>query len=58
MIEYVIEKVPAKYGGNGETWYCHMRWFSYVPVFGSIGSREKAAKICRAMNIDGKVKKA
>ena len=31
-------------------WYCHLDGFSYVPVFGSIGSRQKAQTVCRMMN--------
>lgn len=31
-------------------WYCHMRGYAYIPVFGSIGDKEKARKICRIMN--------
>lgn len=55
---YVIEKVPTRYGGDGKTWYCHMRGYSYVPVFGSIGSRQKAESVCKVMNLDGKVRRA
>lgn len=31
-------------------YYCHMRNYSYIPVFGSIGDKKKANKICKMMN--------
>ena len=31
-------------------WYCHMRGYPYVPVFGSIGDKKKADNICKTMN--------
>ena len=31
-------------------YYCHLDGFPNVPVFGSIGSRQKAVKVCRMMN--------
>lgn len=30
--------------------------FFYVPVFGSIGDKQKAMAACRMMNVDGKVR--
>ena len=38
------------YDSSGGFWYCHKRGFPYIPVFGSIGSKSKATKICRIMN--------
>ena len=56
---YVVEKVPSKYmrGCNSEEeyWYCHMKGYDYIPVFGSIGSKKQAEDICKAYNLDGKV---
>ncbi len=34
---------------NG-AWYCHMREYPNIPVFGSIGDKTKANKVCRMMN--------
>lgn len=31
-------------------WYCHMRGYSHIPVFGSIGSKSKAMRVCKMMN--------
>ena len=31
-------------------YYCHLRGFPYCPVFGSIGSYQKASAVCRTMN--------
>ena len=31
-------------------WYCHHRRFPNIPVFGSIGDKQKANKICKDMN--------
>lgn len=56
---YVIERVPTKYIASNpeheDLWYCHMKGYDYIPVFGSIGSRQKAAAVCRQRNPDGKV---
>lgn len=35
---------------KGDFWYCHKRGYAYVPVFGSIGDRYKAQKVCDMMN--------
>ena len=48
MMPYVIEKKTDK---NGETfYYCHRKGFPYVPVFGSIGSYQKAKSVCDMYN--------
>lgn len=58
---YIIEKVPDKYADpraihdGVEQWYCHMKDYPYIPVFGSIGTKAQAAAECRIRNIDGKV---
>ncbi len=55
---YIVEKVPLNRlagGTQGPVWYCHLAGFSYVPVFGSIGERERAVEMCRCMNPDGRV---
>ena len=55
---YIIELVPSKRLGPGTTgplWYCHRAGWPDVPVFGSIGTKQQAAAVCRAYNLDGKV---
>ena len=42
---YVVSHEPK----SGD-WYCHMRGYPYVPVFGSIGDKRKAKKICDMYN--------
>lgn len=31
-------------------YYCHMRGYSNIPVFGSVGDKKKAQSICKIMN--------
>lgn len=31
-------------------WYCHMRGYPYIPVFGSIGDKSKATKVKNMYN--------
>ena len=31
-------------------WYCHMRGYPHIPVFGSVGNKAKANAYCRMMN--------
>ena len=31
-------------------WYCHKRGFAYIPVFGSVGDKTKAKKVCDIYN--------
>lgn len=58
---YVIERVPSKYADpqtahdGVEQWYCHMKGYPYIPIWGSIGTKAKAAAVCRTRNLDGKV---
>ena len=42
---YTINKVEGK-----EIWYVHHKGFSYIPVFGSFGTKAEAQKICRMYN--------
>lgn len=42
---YVVSK-DEKSGA----WYCHQRGYSYIPVFGSIGDKRKAKKVCKIYN--------
>ena len=35
---------------KGDFWYCHKRGYAYIPVFGSIGDKKTAQRICRTMN--------
>ena len=46
MKPYVVSEVPNKKG----TYYCHARITPNIPVFGSIGDKAKANKVCRMMN--------
>lgn len=59
MRKYVVDIVPSKYltpEAKGETvYYVHMDGFPNIPVFGSIGCKSKANKICRQYNADGSV---
>ena len=59
MRKYVVDIVPPKYltsEAKGETvYYVHMDGFPNIPVFGSIGCKSKANKICRQYNADGSV---
>lgn len=50
--EYVVSQDSK----NKEVYYCHKRGFEYIPVFGSIGDKEKAKAICKLVNHDGKVR--
>lgn len=52
MKPYVVSEVPNnKISGNKEpVFYCHMRNFPDIPVFGSIGDKKKANAVCRMMN--------
>ena len=62
MTKYVVDIVPQKHltpESKGETvYYVHMDGFPDVPVFGSIGNKAKANKICRQYNPDGSLHKA
>ena len=31
-------------------WYCHLQGYQYIPVFGSVGDKDKARKVCDMMN--------
>ena len=43
---YVVSKVKERPG----VFYCHQRGYDYIPVFGSIGDKAKAKKVCKMMN--------
>ena len=45
QMPYIISQEPK----SGQ-WYCHMRGYDYIPVFGSIGDKKKAKKICDMYN--------
>ena len=58
---YIIEKVPSNMIRGADNtqkpmWYCHRKGFPYIPVFGSIGTKQHAAAVCRTYNMDGKVR--
>ena len=43
--------VSQTYDDEGkEVFYCHMKGYSYIPVFGSIGDKSKANRVCKTMN--------
>ena len=44
------KKAPYVVSKKDDFYYCHMRGYDYVPVFGSVGDRSKANKVCRMMN--------
>ena len=44
-MRYVVSK-DDKTG----TWYAHMRGYPHVPVFGSIGTKERATKVASLRN--------
>ena len=52
MKPYVVSEVPSNMiSGNKEpVYYCHARNTPNVPVFGSIGDKAKANKVCKMMN--------
>lgn len=45
-LPYVVSKLPKDSTG----YYCHMRNYPNIPVFGSIGDKSKAMAVCRTMN--------
>lgn len=45
-LPYVVSKLPKDSTG----YYCHMRDYPNIPVFGSIGDKSKAMAVCRTMN--------
>ena len=44
---YVVSKGND---GRNEYYYCHMRGYPNIPVFGSIGDSRHAIKVCKMMN--------
>lgn len=46
---YEVSKQTDKRGNA--FWYCRRRGFSTVPVFGSIGSYQKAKSVCDMYNV-------
>lgn len=45
---YEVSKQTDKHGNA--FWYCHRKGFLNVPVFGSIGSYQKAKSVCDMYN--------
>ena len=43
-------KKPYVVSEKNGAYYCHKRGFPYIPVFGSIGDKHKADKVCKIMN--------
>ena len=44
---FVISRMQ---NAKGTFWYCHKRGYAYIPVFGSIGDKRKAQRVCDTMN--------
>ena len=42
---YIVSQEP-----KSGAWYCHMRGYPHIPVFGSIGDKRKAKKVCNIYN--------
>lgn len=55
MNNYVVSRVPEDKimfdKDRKPVWYCHMKGFPNIPVFGSIGSKQKALAVCKQMNM-------
>lgn len=51
-MNYIVEEVPANMisGNKEKVYYCHLKDFPDIPVFGSIGDKAKANKVCKYMN--------
>lgn len=52
-MKYIVEEIPSKYRTAEtpkDTYYCHMVGYPHIPVFGSIGDKQKAKKMCDIMN--------
>ena len=45
---YVVNKDRDMFGK--EFYYCHPRNYPNIPVFGSIGDKKTAIKVCKYMN--------
>ena len=48
-MKYQKPYVVSKDDKSG-AYYCHMRGYPYIPVFGSIGDKKKAKKMCDMYN--------
>ena len=46
--KHVVSKGRDDFGNT--FWYCHMKAFPNMPVFGSIGSYKKAKAVCDQFN--------
>lgn len=46
-VQYVVSRIPEC---REETWYCHMEGFPYIPVFGSIGTKQHAERVRKMYN--------
>ena len=47
----MLYEVDKRTDEHGHTfYYCHRKGFPYVPVFGSIGSYQKAKSVCDTYN--------
>ena len=54
---YVVSEVPSDKMPSGcpvRLYYCHNERTPNIPVFGSVGTKSDAAKVCRERNLDGK----
>lgn len=55
-MKYIVEEIPYKYRTAEtpkDTYYCHMVGYPHIPVFGSIGDKQKAMSVCKIMNRKG-----
>ena len=52
MNNYVVNEVPSSMvsGNKEKVYYCHHKMTPQIPVFGSIGDKKKANRVCRMMN--------
>ena len=53
MKPYTVSEVPSNIvtaNGKDKIYYCHARITPNIPVFGSIGDKKTANKVCKMMN--------
>lgn len=52
MKPYTVSEVPSNMisGNKKPIYYCHAKATPSIPVFGSIGDKTKANKVCKMMN--------
>lgn len=52
MKKYIVSEVPSNMisSNKEKVYYCYMEGFPNIPVFGSIGDKATAKKVCKYMN--------